>query len=915
MRRLFAIVLVLGAAACAQPTRSSSGVRLPQIDPGSRPLHFAPAIDVHTLGNGLRVALVPEHGTNLVRVDVRYLVGAAEDPVSAPGLAHAVEHMTFLVRETPDGATITERLRSAALSFNAYTEWDETHYFATGFRDRLGEMLAVEALRMQARCDRLDEAAFDRERQVIVQEIRQRTSDSTAQEMREALFGRDHAYGRGVGGTEDSIAALDRRAACGFIDRHYGPNRAILVVSGAIEPERTLALVQSLFAPVTVRATGKRARLAPFAPRGGAVEIRADVREPALLVAFGGPSWGSADRVWARVAARLIESELDRAAEKDSYVTEVSFREIGGYRGGSMTFALSLSSPDRLDDAVKLFSRARQEAFKGLESEHIAALKAQLRSRLVRRLEAFGDRAASVADYVQYGDARSLMLAELATIDALDARTIEHFGRQHLTVDRVRIVFVRPREGTTPKRTRVSLGAVADAHDVDPVDPVRDVEDAHRPLVLAEKRPTVSSRTVRLDNGIELTLVPDFDYPTVEARVIFPVGYAHDTLAKPGVAALAASLLEHDLERAYDLETLSSLKYVLSLGGDLHADVGEGTTTFGVRGLSSAADGLLWQLHWLLENGVYQKLTLDRLRRTLRDPDDDEARWARYGQRVRESLFGRGHPYATPSNTAALLEVSLSDLALFRDRFYGPTGARIIVAGRFDANAVEAQVRRLWGAWRAREAPPASPAIPPARPSVASRLALVDDEAVQPFVMLAYPTSPYRAHEAARRVLDILLTERLRGVRERLAASYGVGVSYTGGRGPGAVFIGGAIDPERAGPALRSMRDAIASLATDPAFDVAFARARRRALEAVLGSSVHASAAADELEHIATNHLRPDHYQRLAEHIARLTPADLRALIARDLDPAHELVVLVAPADQLEPIYRAAGILDFQRLE
>jgi len=55
-------------------------------------------VSLFSVTNGLMVALVPESNTNLVKVDVRYRVGAADDPKGKAGLAHLVEHLLFTIR-------------------------------------------------------------------------------------------------------------------------------------------------------------------------------------------------------------------------------------------------------------------------------------------------------------------------------------------------------------------------------------------------------------------------------------------------------------------------------------------------------------------------------------------------------------------------------------------------------------------------------------------------------------------------------------------------------------------------------------------------------------------------------------------------------------------------------------------------
>src|SRR5688572_32251966 len=86
--------------------------------------------DLHAkLGNGMRVIVLPDATTDLVEVDVRYEVGSNEDPEGKAGLAHLVEHLMFQQRPAgPDRPPIGAVMRQLSLFYNAYTNWDSTHY-------------------------------------------------------------------------------------------------------------------------------------------------------------------------------------------------------------------------------------------------------------------------------------------------------------------------------------------------------------------------------------------------------------------------------------------------------------------------------------------------------------------------------------------------------------------------------------------------------------------------------------------------------------------------------------------------------------------------------------------------------------------------------------------------------------------
>ena len=65
------------------------------LDEASRRFEMTDTMPVTTLANGMRVVVVPDTRTNLVTVDMRYEVGAADDPPGRAGMAHYAEHVMW----------------------------------------------------------------------------------------------------------------------------------------------------------------------------------------------------------------------------------------------------------------------------------------------------------------------------------------------------------------------------------------------------------------------------------------------------------------------------------------------------------------------------------------------------------------------------------------------------------------------------------------------------------------------------------------------------------------------------------------------------------------------------------------------------------------------------------------------------
>ncbi len=65
----------------------------------ARPFAFAHNIELVKVANGLTVALIPDDRTNLATVDMRYDVGAAEDPAGAGTWNHDVHRAVPIDRQ------------------------------------------------------------------------------------------------------------------------------------------------------------------------------------------------------------------------------------------------------------------------------------------------------------------------------------------------------------------------------------------------------------------------------------------------------------------------------------------------------------------------------------------------------------------------------------------------------------------------------------------------------------------------------------------------------------------------------------------------------------------------------------------------------------------------------------------------
>jgi zinc protease len=201
-----------------------------------------------TLGNGMEVVVIPDHRAPVVTHMVWYRVGGADEPRGISGIAHFLEHLMFKSTEKIAMGEFSKIVSRLGGMDNAFTSHDATSYFQRISKDRLPQVMAMEADRMVNL--RLSEKEVLTERDVILEERRSRIENNPSallEEEMSAALQKNHPYGIPVIGWMHEMAKLSREDALAFYKRFYAPNNAILVVSGDVDPDEVHKLAEQTF--------------------------------------------------------------------------------------------------------------------------------------------------------------------------------------------------------------------------------------------------------------------------------------------------------------------------------------------------------------------------------------------------------------------------------------------------------------------------------------------------------------------------------------------------------------------------------------------------------------------------------------------------------------------------------------------
>lgn len=207
-------------------------------------------ITEYHLTNGLKVLLFPDPSKQTITVNITYLVGSKHENYGETGMAHLLEHMVF--KGTPGHPDIKAEITNRGNRWNGTTWYDRTNYFETvpASSENLEWALEMEADRMVNSF--ISKEDLESEMTVVRNEF-EAGENSPYNVLLDRIFSTAylwHNYGKSTIGARSDIenAPIERLQA--FYKQYYQPDNAVLIVTGNIDEDEALGLVEKYFGAI-----------------------------------------------------------------------------------------------------------------------------------------------------------------------------------------------------------------------------------------------------------------------------------------------------------------------------------------------------------------------------------------------------------------------------------------------------------------------------------------------------------------------------------------------------------------------------------------------------------------------------------------------------------------------------------------
>jgi zinc protease len=908
-----AVTMLVGIVACGT------------LAPETPKFKFTHAETRGTIGkNGVRFVLMPDTSTNLVNVAVRWEVGSREDPPGKAGLAHLVEHLMFQARpDGPNSPPLFESIVALAVGgdMNAFTTEDLTHYYETVHSEDLDTALKIEVLRQAFFMDTITEVEFERERDVVRNEIRQRggTAEGQIQQLvLSSIYPPGHAYNQTVGGNDAQLSSITLQDAKDFVTKYYAPERATILIDGGFDKDTAVQSIEKWWGKLEKRAPAPRHEVAAVTIDPGTRNFEVDIDRPMVGVAFALPASNTPEGEACEFGMFSALNRAFRSQFEYDFATKIGFDFYGGQLAPVLMITAELKGLDKADDALEFIHKAVNQAYRGFDEGTAADVEEQqniAKAQYIEQLEPLGGRNVEVANLVQFdrdtdfGSQDIYVFKRLDKFTKYDGARVAAAIKKYVSWDHARIVVIKATsngiKGDT--RTNVAFNKQSDEAIVDPqVDPN---EAMHPIIVKTELRGLSGAQHITLANGLNVVMMPTHAMPLISAQLVFRNVGAASTPDNPALARMAAEQLHLPIDADAFFRT----------GIDARCDVDPDDMVCESGGVNIYLDVILRALERTVKDSDFSQTAIEKWQKNLKDRL--ATRTAKENLEFRRqyltAFYGADHPYTVTGLLTADVADKLHKDALdtFVHNRYAAGNATLVLVGDFDPVKAQKNVEDVFGKWdKGSVTAPAGKAT--AVRNGPSYIGVVAKEEPQVSVVMGYPAAPgIDGEQAARRIIQDMMQTRVDDVRFKLGTTYGVYARRQNQKGPTVYAIGGNVDALRAGESIKAMRDGIDALRKGDNFNVDFVKARRKEVKDLIGGATVMDQIADRLAFIASFGLKDDYYSALLSQLGATPPALIKALIAQELDPNKEIIVLKGSRPQLEKAFADAGLTDVKIIE
>jgi zinc protease len=642
-----------------------AGTCLPANDQNVSSKIFPYEYEVKDLNNGLRIIVIPTDYPNIVSLQIPVQTGSRNEvEPGKSGFAHFFEHMMFRGTDNYSNEEYYAVLKNIGADNNAWTSDDMTNYHTTFSKEDLETVLELEADRFQNLKYAVED--FKTEAKAVLGEYNKNSANPVnklIEAQQNAAF-TTHTYKHTTMGFIEDIMDMPNQYeySLEFFDRYYKPEKAIIILAGDLEPEKTFNLVEKYWGKWERGAYDAKIPQEP--PSNGPVYQHVPWETPTLpwmTVAFHGPAFSETknDMAVMDVVSQLAFSESSPLYQK-LVVQEQKVDQLFPYFPDHIDpYLLTVGARVKdvsdiwyvRDEILKTFASLITES---VSQKRLDEIKSNLKYTFANSMDNSETIAGALVGYV----ART--------------RDPETINRVYRLYDSITPADIREKAAKYYTDKRLVVATLSK----DPLPEIADNAGSIDAIVKSMEQAPPDIRVV-LNRG---------QSPIINFRILFNTGAAHDPAGKEGLARLTASMISQASSESMRYEEIQQALFPMAAGFSDQVDkemtVFSGTThKDNLQAFYDIISGQLLSPAWD-ENDFNRVKTnqINAIKVDLRGNNDEEL-----GKEALYEMIYAGHPYGhlNLGYVSSVEKLTIEDVKSFYRENYTQTNVVLGMAGDF----------------------------------------------------------------------------------------------------------------------------------------------------------------------------------------------------------------------------------------
>jgi len=423
-----------------------------------------------TLKNGLRVIVKEDRRAPTAVQMVWYRIGSMDEVDGQSGVAHVLEHMMFKGTPSVGPGEFNKRVAAAGGRDNAFTSRDYTAYFQQVPKEKLDEMMQLEADRM--RHLNVDAKEFEQEIKVVMEERRMRTDDNPQAKLFEqmnAVAFQAHPYRRPIIGWMNDLETMTAADAKAWYDTWYVPNNAYVVITGDVDHKAVFAQAEKHYGALEARPLPpRRQQVEPAQDGSRRVNVKAPAELPVLIMGYKAPILRDIEKDSEPYALEMLAAILDghdaarfnkKLVRDDKVALSAGIDYDSTARGPGMIYLHGSPSEGRTVADLEAALRAEIASVQkdGVSATELKRAKAQLLASQVYKLDSMFGQAMEIGQTEASGLPYRKIDRMLEKLQQVTAAEIQAVAKKYFTDDTLTVGTLDPQPlDGKPRRAAVA---------------------------------------------------------------------------------------------------------------------------------------------------------------------------------------------------------------------------------------------------------------------------------------------------------------------------------------------------------------------------------------------------------------------------------------------------------------------------